>query len=101
MEYIELLNSKTTLFGAIDTLLASIQTAIADAATTTADITYEIGSNLATVVGLINADGTYSDFKGKARLMTDDDYALDINDDGTSTEIAVTTEGGSLRLVKD
>ena len=51
--------------------------------------------------GVINANGTYSDFKGKARLMTDDDYALDINDDGTSTEIAVTTEGGSLRLVKD
>lgn len=51
--------------------------------------------------GVINANGTYTDFKGKARLMTDDDYALDINDDGTSAEIAVTTEGGSLRLVKD
>ena len=51
--------------------------------------------------GVINADGTYSNFKTKARLMTDDDYALDINDDGTSAEIAVTTEGGSLRLVKD
>ncbi len=51
--------------------------------------------------GVINADGTYSNFGTKTRLMTGEGYALDVNDDGTSTEIAVTTEGGILRLVKD
>lgn len=51
--------------------------------------------------GVINADGTYSNFGTKTRLMTGEGYALDVNDDGTSAEIAVTTEGGILRLVKD
>lgn len=51
--------------------------------------------------GVINADGTYSNFGTKTRLMTGEGYALDVNDDGTSEEISVTTEGGILRLVKD
>lgn len=51
--------------------------------------------------GVINADGTYSDFGTKTRLVTGEGYALDVNDDGTSEEITVTTEGGILRLVKD
>lgn len=51
--------------------------------------------------GVINAYGTYSNFGTKTRLMTGEGYALDVNDDGTSAEIAVTTEGGILRLVKD
>lgn len=53
--------------------------------------------------GYIDSNGAYQSSKGTSYLMCSDaDFAREIKDgDDTFDEVAITVEGGSIRLIKD
>jgi hypothetical protein len=52
--------------------------------------------------GIVNSNGSNSALRSNAYfLCTDADFAREVKDlDNTCNEVAITTEGGSIRLIK-